>query len=60
VGADGNEEAEAAVVELRLFISLYNDADLRPDSRVARQLAAARRAVAAFDEAKRALDEGAA
>ena len=40
------EQAEEAVRELRLFISLYEDAELLPESRIARHLAAARRAVA--------------
>lgn len=48
-------EAEIAVEELRLFISLYEDADLKPDSRMARQLEAARKAIAAYDEVERTL-----
>jgi hypothetical protein len=42
-------EAEVAVAELRLFVSLYDYADLAPDSRIARQLDAARRALAGYD-----------
>jgi hypothetical protein len=53
-------DAETAVAELRLFISLYDGAELRPDSRMARQLEAARRAIAAYDEAERDADEDAA
>ena len=54
------QDAETAVAELRLFISLYEDADLPPDSRMARQLEAARRAVAAYDESEQAADGDAA
>jgi len=36
-------EAEVAVAELRSFVSLYDDADLACDSRIARQLDAVRR-----------------
>lgn len=48
-------KAEIAVEELRLFISLYEDADLTPDSRMARQLEAARKAITAHDEVHRTL-----
>ena len=44
------EQAEKAVRELRLFISLYEDAELPADSRIAHHLEAARRAVAGYDE----------
>ena len=47
--AQTQREAEVAVAELRLLISMYDDADLAPDSRIARQLDAARRAVAEYD-----------
>jgi len=44
------EQAEEAVRELRLFISLYEDAELPPDSRIARHLEAARRAVVGYEQ----------
>jgi hypothetical protein len=47
------EEAAEAVRELRLFVSLYDDAQVRPESREARKLEAARRAIAAYEEAER-------
>jgi hypothetical protein len=55
VSARGKREAEVAVEELRLFISLYKDVELAPDSRMARQLEAARRAVAAYEAGERRL-----
>ena len=53
-------EAETAVKELRLFISLYEGVDLYPESRKARQLEAARRAVAAFEAVERQVAASAA
>jgi hypothetical protein len=47
------EQAEMAVKELRLFISLYEGAELPPESRIARHLEAARRAVAGYDAVER-------
>jgi len=55
VGDGLKGKAEIAVEELRLFISLYEDADLKPDSRMARQLEAARKAITAYDEVERSL-----
>ena len=46
----GRDQAEVAVKELRLFISLYEDAGLRPESRLARQLETARKAVAGYEQ----------
>ena len=43
------------VKELRLFISLYENVTLHPESRRARQLEAARRAVAAYEAVEREL-----
>jgi hypothetical protein len=60
MGDQVKEEAEMAVEELRLFISLYEGVELAPGSRAARQVEAARRAVAAYDEVERALDGNAA
>ncbi len=51
------QEAEVAVAELRLFISLYEGIELVPGSRIAKQLEAARRAVAAYEEVEKALAE---
>ena len=50
VDAQVKQDAETAVAELRLFISLYDDVDLAPESRTARQLEAARHAVSAYAE----------
>jgi hypothetical protein len=47
------DDAAQAVKELRLFVSLYSDRDVKPDTREARKLEAARRAIAAYDEAER-------
>jgi hypothetical protein len=47
------EDAAQAVKELRLFVSLYEGVDLPAGSREARKLEAARRAIAAFDQAER-------
>lgn len=47
------QDAEIAVKELRLFISRYEGVELRPDSRIARQLEVARKAVAGYDEVQR-------
>jgi hypothetical protein len=44
------DEAAAAVRELRLFIDLYDEAEVEPDSDIAAKLATARRAVAAYEE----------
>jgi hypothetical protein len=60
VGAEAKEQAEVAVQELRLFVSLYSDVELVPGSRIAGQVEAARRAVAAYEEVERALAENAA
>jgi hypothetical protein len=49
------EQAEEAVRELRRFISLYEDAELPPDSRIAHHLEAAQRAVAGYDEVEQKL-----
>jgi hypothetical protein len=43
-------EAALAVRELRLFISAYEETDVEPGSEIATALAAARQAVAAYDE----------
>jgi hypothetical protein len=58
--AQVKQDAEAAVAELRLFISLFDEAEPPPGSRTAKQLEAARRAVAAYAEVERALAESAA
>jgi len=50
------DQAEVAANELRLFISLYEDAELRPDSRLARQLEAARKAIAGYEQVERELE----
>jgi hypothetical protein len=50
------EQAEDAVRELRLFISLFEGAPPTPGSRIARQLEAARKAVAGYEEVERALE----
>jgi hypothetical protein len=55
VSAQGEREAEVAVEELRLFISLYKDVEVAPGSRIARQLEAARRAVAGYEAVERKL-----
>jgi len=57
MGSTARVEAEAtvAVKELRLFISLYENVTLHPESRRARQLEAARRAVAAYEAVEREL-----
>jgi hypothetical protein len=55
VSAEVKQEAEVAVAELRLFISLYDGFELVPGSRMAKQLDAARRAVAAYDVAETVL-----
>jgi len=55
-----SEQAEQAVRELRLFISLYEGVELPPDSRIARQLEAARRAVAGYEQVEQALAAGTA
>ena len=49
------DEAEEAMRELRLFISLYESEPPPPGSRTARQLEAARRAVAGYDELEKRL-----
>jgi len=49
------EQAEQAVRELRLFISLYEGAELQPESRIAHHLEVARRAVAGYEEVEQAL-----
>jgi hypothetical protein len=43
------QEAEIAVEELRLFLSLYDGIDVQPGSRMGRQLETARKAVAAYE-----------
>jgi hypothetical protein len=50
VSAEVKQEAEVAVAELRLFMSLYDGVELVPDSRTAKQLEAAQRTVAAYDD----------
>jgi hypothetical protein len=47
------DDAAQAVKELRLFVSLYGDRDVKPGTREARKLEAARRAIAAYEEAER-------
>jgi hypothetical protein len=47
------DDAAQAVKELRLFVSLYGDRDVKPDTREARKLEAARQAIAAYEEAER-------
>jgi hypothetical protein len=47
------EEAAEAVKQLRLYVSLYSDVEVEPGSREARKLEAARRAIAAYEEAER-------
>jgi len=59
-GSVGKREAEIAVEELRLFISLYEGVNLHPESRRARQLEAARRAVAAYEDVEKKLASEAA
>jgi hypothetical protein len=54
------QDAEVAVAELRLFLAAYEDVDIVPGSRTAKQLDAARRAVAAYDAVQLALAENAA
>jgi hypothetical protein len=54
------QDAEVAVAELRLFLAAYEDVDAVPDSRTAKQLYAARRAVAVYDAAQSALAKNAA
>jgi len=49
------EQAEEAVRELRLFISLYEGVELPPESRIGRHLEAARRAVAGYEQVEQAL-----
>lgn len=44
------DDAAAAVRELRRFIALYDGANVEPDSETAANLAMARRAVAAYEE----------
>ena len=46
-------EAAEAVRELRLFVSLYEGQPPLPESRDGRKLEAARRAIAAYEEAER-------
>jgi hypothetical protein len=48
----GGQEPNVAVEELRLFVSLYEGVEVQPDTRAARQLEAARRAIAAYEEAQ--------
>jgi hypothetical protein len=50
--APAEQEAETAVVQLRLFIAAYEEVTVQPESRIARQLEAARRAVTAYETAK--------
>jgi hypothetical protein len=60
MSARAKEEAELAVAELRLFVSLYEGVDLVLSSRAAKQLEAARRALAAYDEVEERLADDAA
>jgi hypothetical protein len=53
VDARVREEAAVAVRELRLFVSLYTNVDVRAGSPIARKLEAAKRAIAAYEEAER-------
>jgi hypothetical protein len=46
----GEQEAARAVEQLREFIALCDGLDIHPGSRLARDLALAHRAVAAYDE----------
>jgi hypothetical protein len=50
MGAKAKRPDELAVKELRLFLSLYQGVDVAPDSRLGRQLEAARKAVAGYEE----------
>jgi hypothetical protein len=51
------QDAEVAVAQLRLFLAAYEDVDVVPDSRTAKQIDAARRAVAGYDAVQSALAE---
>ena len=53
MGGKTKRPDEIAVKELRLFLSLYRGVDVAPDSRLARQLDAARKAVAGYEEIQR-------
>jgi hypothetical protein len=46
------QEPRVAVEELRLFVSLYDGVEVQPETRAARQLEAARRAIAAYEQAE--------
>jgi hypothetical protein len=50
VTAPDEEEAAAAVRELRRFISFYDDADVEATPEMAAKLDAARRTIAAYEE----------
>jgi hypothetical protein len=50
VKVPAEQEAAAAVREVRRFIALYDEADVEPDSEIAAKLDTARRAVAAYEE----------
>jgi hypothetical protein len=53
MGAKTKRPDEIAVRELRLFLSLYRGVEVTPGSRLARQLEAARKAVAGYEERER-------
>lgn len=53
-------EAEAAVEELRLRLSLYEGIELHPESRLGKQLETARNTVAAYEALERGLSADAA
>jgi hypothetical protein len=46
----GEQEAARAVEQLREFVALCASLDVRPGSRIANDLALARRAIAAYEE----------
>jgi len=45
----GEQDAARAVEQLRQFLTFYEGVEVRPDSRIAKQLARARHAVAAYE-----------
>jgi hypothetical protein len=55
MGGKARRPDEMAVKELRLFLALYRGVDVAPHSRLARQIEAARKAVAGYEEIARAV-----
>jgi hypothetical protein len=53
MGRRAKRPDETAVKELRLFLSLYRGVDVAADSRLGRQLEAARKAVVGYEELER-------